>query len=378
MKFSDIIGHEKAKERLRAAVDSARLPHAILLHGPSGVGKTRLARALAQYVNCTGRAGGDSCGQCPACRQTEALNNPDIHYIYPVVKKPSTDKPVSTDFSDEWKKMLEQHSYMPMEAWLDLLDAGNSQPQIYVYESQEIIRTASLSAFGSKYKIFLIWLPEKMNIDTANKLLKAIEEPYGDTLFILVSNNPGAIIPTINSRLQKIELEPLPSSDIVDFLVSKGKTFEEASSLARIAGGNMNKASALAERGGETDEFPSLFIDVMRCCYARKITNLRNHADNFASFGREKSLRLLLYFSRMIRESFISNLRIPALSAMTENEESFVAKFGPFINAANTELLMKEIDDAYNDIMRNANQKIVWFDLFLTLTRLIRKPPVRQ
>lgn len=373
MKFSDVTGHESAKERLRHAADSGRIPHAILLHGPSGIGKLRLARAFAQYVNCTNHKDGDSCGVCPACRQTAALNNPDIHYVYPVLNKRSS-TPLSSDYAEEWKRMLENNSYMSPEQWQIEIEAGNAQPQIYVDESAEIIRLSSLSTYGAKYKIFIVWLPEKMNVSTANKLLKVIEEPFEDTIFIFVSNNPGAIIPTINSRLQHIQLDPLPSADIIEFLVKKGKSYEEATNLAKIARGNMNKAEELAENGNESEEFASIFIEVMRACYSRNITTLRLFSDSFAAYGREKSMRLLTYFNRMIRESFISNLHIPTLNAMTQDEGVFVSKFGPFINAINVERMMGAVDDAYGDITRNANQKIVWFDLFLIITQLIRKP----
>lgn len=373
MKFSEVIGHEDAKARLRQAADSGRIPHAILLHGPSGIGKMRLARAFAQYVNCTGRHDGDSCGRCPACQQTATLNNPDIHYIYPVLKKRS-DHPLSSDYAEEWKKMIADHSYMSPEQWQEEIDAGNQQPQIYVDESAEIIRQSSLSTYGAQYKIFIVWLPEKMNVSASNKLLKVIEEPFEDTIFIFVSNNPGAIIPTINSRLQHIELDPLPSSEILNYLVGKGKTYEEAEALSKIARGNMNKASELAENGNESEEFARLFIDVMRSAYSRNIAALRTYADNFAAFGREKSMRLLIYFNRMLRESFISNLKIAGLNAMTPGETTFVEKFGPFINADNIERLMTAVDEAYTDITRNANQKIVWFDLMLLVTQYIRKP----
>ena len=372
MQFRDIIGHKEAIARLRAMADRRQLPHALLFHGPSGVGKTAVARAFIQYLYCTARHDGDSCGRCPECLQTSKLNNPDVHYIFPVLKNARHPRGLSEEYSEEWAEMLEKYPYMPAEKWLQIIDAGNSVPKIYVDESKELLRMSSLSSYGNGYKIFMIWEPEKMNPETANKLLKVIEEPFSDTLFILVSNNPGALMPTIRSRLQAIEFTPLPDSEITEYLVRNGKTLEEAQSLARIAKGNMNRASQLALEGGEPEEFRNAFIGVMRACYARKMTELKAYADTFAAYGREKSVRLLDYFARMVRESFISNLRCKALEAMTPEEESFVARFGPFINEANVAEMEREIDEARNDITRNANQKIVFFDFLISLTRLIR------
>lgn len=377
MQFRDITGHKDEIKKLTALVDSGKIPHALLLHGPSGVGKTAVARAFVQYIGCTDRRDGDSCGRCPACLQTARLNNPDVHYIYPVVKGDFSVQ-LSANFIDEWKEYIEKYPYMPTEQWLEMINAGNSRPSILVPESEEIIRQASLSSYGDGLKTFFVWLPEKLNPAAANKLLKVIEEPFDDTLFVLVSNNPGEIISTIRSRLQDVEFKPLADADISGYLMTRGKSAEEAASLARIARGNMNKAFMLMENDGEMAQFRSDFIAVMRACYARKMTELRSYAETFAAYGREKSMRLLDYFARMIRESFISNLRCAPLESMTPEEKAFVAKFGPFINSANVEDMAREVDRAREDISRNANQKIVWFDLFIEFTRLIRTKGVKQ
>lgn len=372
MKFSDIIGHNEEKRKLVAMVDSGKLPHALLLHGPSGVGKTNLARAFVQYIGCTDRRNGDSCGQCPSCLQTAKLNNPDIHYVYPVLKRANPSRSVSSDYSEEWEKFITDYPFMPPQKWLEIIDAGNSQPIIYVNESEEILRISNMSSYGDGYKIFIIWQADKMNPQAANKLLKVIEEPFSDTLFILVSNDPGELMPTIRSRLQSLELRQLSDAEIIEYLNRKGKTGEETLALAKLARGNMNRAAELIQNDGERAQFRSDFVGVMRACYARKMPELKNYADSFAKYGREKSLRLLDFFSSLIRESFISNLHCQALEAMTPDEKAFVDKFGPFINAANVEEISREIDRAHEDISRNGNQKIVWFDFMIELTRLIR------
>lgn len=372
MRFSDVIGHKEQIHNLVALANRKRVPHALLFHGPSGVGKTTVARAFIQYLYCSNPVNGDSCGKCPACLQTSKLNNPDVHFVFPIVKKSNPPKAISADYAQEWSQLLNNFPFMPPLQWLDIIDAGNSRPMIYVNESEELLRISSLSSYGNGKKIFLIWQPEKMNAEAANKLLKVIEEPFEDTVFILVSNNPAEIMPTIRSRLQSFEFKPLPHSEIRDYLLNSGKSPQEAESLAAIARGNMNSASVLADSSGEFNVFKEDFIQVMRACYARKMPELKTLADKFAAYGREKSLRLLNYFARMIRESFISNLKDPAFVALTPDESTFVEKFHPFINAANVEELASEIDRAVNDISRNANQKIVWFDLFLEFSRLIR------
>ena len=281
-------------------------------------------------------------------------------------------KGISEDFMPEWSQMLREHPFMAPEDWLSTLEAGNSTPMIYVHDSEAILRDASLSPYGHGKKIFFIWLPEKMNEQAANKLLKVIEEPFEDTLFVLVSNNAGAILPTVRSRLQGIELSTLSAEDITGFLVGKGLPYEQAASLAPIARGNLNVAAGLPDTSGETASFTADFIKVMRASYSRNMPELRDLSDRFAGYGREKGMRLLSYFARMLRESFISNFHSPALETMLPDEKSFVERFGPFIHAANVEEMSREVDRARLDISRNANQKVVWFDLLIHFTRLIR------
>lgn len=372
MKFSEIAGHERPKSDLRTMVDQGRIPHAILIHGPSGLGKMRLARAFVQYVMCENRHNGDSCGQCPSCLQTRALNNPDVHYSYPIIKG-GKKTVLSQDYSEQWKEMLSEHSYMQPEIWNDILNAGNSQPTFYTEESEEIARLSAMSAYAADKKIFVIWLPEKMSAAVANKLLKLVEEPHSDTIFVMVSNSASEVLPTIYSRLQRIETNRLSDADIYQWLSAKGADDARAREITRLSLGIPAKAEELLEEGGERHEFEALFQSAMRNAYAVRVDNLKDLSEQLAAMGREKAIRFLTYFTSQIRENYIANLRNPSLLQMTHTELQFSSRFAPFIHSGNVEDMIAEADRARTDISRNANAKVVWFDFLLWLTRLIRR-----
>ena len=372
MQFKDITGHKEITGALRDLADSGKVPHAFLFSGISGIGKMRTARAFAQYLHCKNRKNGDSCGCCPSCLQHQKHNNPDLHFIYPILKKEGTQ--ISKDWIDEWREMIDSYSYMPLEKWNDFLKAGNSQPAIYVQEAEDIISRASLSAFQENLKIFIIWLPEKLRPEAANKLLKIIEEPFEDTVFILVSNNDSKILPTILSRTQRFNFKPLKESELKELLVSSGVEHDMADDAARISEGSLQKADEIACHPEELLEFSNLFKEIMRAAYALKAKQLKDLSEKTAAFGREKLLRFLDYCGRMIRENYIYNFNQPSLVLMTKDEETFSQKFAPFIHDGNVESLSEEIARASQDIERNGNSKIVMFDLMLLLSRLVRKP----
>lgn len=366
MRFSDIPGHEPVKTALRCVVESGHIPHAIMLSGPAGAGKMMLARAYAQYLQCEHPENGEPCGHCRSCRLHAELSHPDLHFVYPIVKSKTQKRQISSDVADLWEKMLRESPAMREERWLELLEAGNSQTAIHVDEAEEIVRLDSFPPYSSKYKIFIIWLPERLRTETANKLLKVIEEPSEGTLFILVSNNELMLLPTIYSRVQRFSLGRLSDEQIADYL-QKNYNFSEyqAADYARLCSGSLIRADELGSNSGENEEFLAVYQDVMRSAYSKKVLRLRLIAEKSAIFGREKLRRLLTYISRMIRENYLYNLRMPQLITMTPGEETFSVKFSPFINHTNVEDFLSETDRAKRDIERNANAKLVLFDYFL-------------
>ncbi len=375
MRLIDIPGNKKVKQTLREMVDSGHMPHAIMLYGNSGIGKMMTARAFAQYAHCENPQNGEPCGVCTSCRQHQSLNHPDLHFSYPIVKNKTANIVCSNDRIEEWREMLRRFPSMIPEEWLNIIEAGNSQPMIHVEEAEYILRADSFSSFSSKYKFFIIWLPERMNAETANKLLKVIEEPSEGTVFLLVSNSEADVLPTISSRTRRFNMYPVEESELSDYVMKKYSLQAPlANEIAHLAEGSIAAADQLATHSGERDEFREIYQNIMRAAYAKKPGTLKQISETIAGMGREKLRRLLSYMSNMTRENFIYNLHNRALVTMSSAEESFSRRFSPFIHHGNVEAIVEEFDRAANHIARNGNSKVVLFSLFLYIIPLLHKP----
>lgn len=373
MKFSDVISHDAAKKRLQQFVDNGRIPHAILIEGQPGIGKFMLARAFAQYVHCENRQNGDSCGQCPSCIQHQTFNHIDTHFIFPVVKRGNGKSSISDDFITEWREYLTESPYMDFDKWLLALNNINAKPHIFVEESADIIRKLNFTAHKAKYKIVLLWLPERMVNECSNKLLKLIEEPFNDTLFVMVSNDSKQILPTIYSRTQRLELLRLGDEPIANYLSQKHAiNIDDALSIAHLAEGNINKAERELNLSKDNNKFFDLFVELMRLAYQRKIIDLKRWSNDIASLGREQSMQFLEYCQRLIRENFVYNINIRELNYLNQKEAQFSVNFARFITERNVEKLVEVMNKAQSDIMGNANAKIVFFDLSVKIILLLK------
>lgn len=374
MFFKDIIGQNEVKERLISSAGKGIIPHAQLFCGQEGVGKFPLALAYAQYLNCENPSQTDSCGKCPSCVKYNHLAHPDLHFVFPIIKKATKKKEVCDDYITEWREFIKQNCYFNLSQWLDYIDAENSQGLIYAKESEEIIRKLSLRIYEAKYKVMIIWLPEKMHESCANKLLKIIEEPTDNTIFLLVSDIPDNIITTIQSRCQRVNIHGVKEKDITQALESAYNiTPEDAASVAHLANGSYLKAMETISLNEEHKFFFNLFIQMMRASYARNIKEIKAIGNEIAGVGRENQKGFLKYCQRMIREYFISNMSQPEMIYLAQDEANFGTRFAPFINERNIMGFMDELALAERHIEQNVNAKMVFFDLCLKITMLIKQ-----
>ena len=354
------------QQRLVQMVEEGRLPHAIMLCGPEGTGKLALAVAFASYL-----LGEDNA-------MVQKLEHPDLHFTFPTIKLPSMSadhKPVSDDFIHEWHDLLMKGPYFKVEEWLKAMRAENQQAIITAGESDELVRKLSLKSSQGGYKVSIIWLPERMNIECANKLLKLIEEPPSQTVFLMVCEEPDKLLETIRSRVQRIDVKKLPAETIRQALIERRGIDENAAQrVSRLANGSWLKALEELQVGTENEQFLDLYISLMRLAYQRKVRDLRKWSEVMAGFGREKQKRFLQYFLRMTRECFIYNFQQQELIYMTQQEEDFARNFARFVNEANILSLYDLANRAIRDIGQNANAKVVFFDFALqTIVLLLQK-----
>jgi DNA polymerase-3 subunit delta' len=376
MFFRDIPGQLEIKESLIRTVHEGRISHAQMFYGPEGSGKLALALAYAQYISCTDQQEDDSCGKCPSCIKYTKLVHPDLHFVFPA-SSPSSAKGDETPVEkalEKWREIVLENPYFDQYQWYDRIGIENKQGLIGVRESADIIRKLNLKPYESEFKILIMWLPERMNPAAANKLLKMVEEPPPGTVFLLVSELPGEVLPTILSRTQMIKIPRLTDEDVRSALKSRVETGDEMiEDAVTLANGNFNKAlGSLTEDGQNKANFDQ-FVSFMRICYAFSMIDLTDWVEEMAKGGREKQKMFLSYGLRMIRENFLVNTGHTQISHMAKYENEWSVKFSRFINGKNVFDIYEEFNLAYNHISANVNAKIVMLDAGLKIGRFLKR-----
>jgi DNA polymerase III subunit delta' len=375
MNFSRIPGQKDTIARLIRSVREERVSHAQLFTGPEGCGSLALALAYARYVSCENRSEKDSCGVCKSCVKYEKMIHPDLHFVFPVIKNKKETESVSDSFIEEWREFVKKSSYFTLNNWLDSIEVGNAQGMIFASEAGEIIKKLSLKTFESDFKIMIIWLPEKMHPSAANKLLKMIEEPPEKTLFLLVSDEPDKIIPTILSRCQLIRIPGFGTDEISKYLVAAyNADSKKADEISKVSNGNIIRAVELFENEDSSKVNLENFKKLMRFAWKRDVISILSWAEEIAATGREAQKNFLLYSLRLLRENLmlsIGQLK-NRLVYLAGEEASFSDNFHPFIKQDNIYPLVDEFNLAHSHIEANGNARIIFLDLSLKVTRLLR------
>lgn len=376
MRFSDIIGQQELKRHLTDSIDKGRISHAQLFTGKAGAGTLPLAIAYAQYLNCPNRKDGDSCGVCPSCQQIAQSAHPDVHFIYPVNKqgKKSGEVVLSAEFLPLWREIMSQSGgYFTRQEWYEKLDLGKTlQGVISAKEADEIIRRLSFKSFQSKYKIVIIWQAETMNEEAANKILKILEEPWENTIFLLVAERSDLLLKTILSRTQETSA---PSLKVEDLTALSHGSEQERRSMARLAAGDLIQMRRMVQGEGDElrEECFELFCRLMRLSYNDKHLELLDWADEVAQLSREQQRQMLTHSSRLLREAYMLHAGLGQISYLWGEEAKFCNNFAPFIGNQNIEILISEIESAMRQINQNGNARIVFTHFALAVSKQINR-----
>ena len=383
MRFQDIPGLGSIKNTLIHSVETNHVAHAQLFHGGVGSANLALAWAYATYINCEDRHSvsledlvhtnnglvGDACGRCASCVKMAKMVHPDIHHIFPT---PSA-KETILELLPTWRKFLLKSPYRSLTDWLEFTGVtGNKQGIIPIKEAHNIIEKISLKAFEAEYKILIIWQPELMNIESANSLLKLLEEPPSKTLFILVCNDTNRLLTTILSRTQRITIPSFSDEETIGYLVEKeGISMERAKQVAYLSEGNLSKAVELINFEGEGKY--QWFAIWMRAVYKPDFASLVKIADEFDAFPKEYQKGMMEYGLNIFRDLLLWKNGAESLVRLEGEELTFVQNFSKVVKLGAIELIVNELSQTHYYLERNGRAKILHLDLSLTIARLFKK-----
>ncbi|HOH99392.1 MAG TPA: DNA polymerase III subunit delta [Bacteroidales bacterium] len=386
MRFADVIGQDEAKMRLILAAHAGRISHAQLFFGPEGSGALSLALAYAQFLNCQHPVRSlvqgvdiptDACGQCPSCVKYAKLAHPDLHFIFPVAATKDVPKdPVSKRFYDKWRPwVIRTNGYGNLNDWYAEIGIEKKQGLINSEDCSEILRVLSYKSYEGGYKVMMIWMVEKLFHAAAPKILKVLEEPPEQTLFLLITEDPTQLINTIRSRTQLIKMNSIADQDMLQALKRvNNDPAVKWGEVIRMAQGNYREALRLLQEKDPDSGMFEQFKQWMRYCFQRNVQGIQELGQEFAGLGREEQKQLLFYALNIVRESMLLGIRGEALSRLTEAELEFAVKFGPFVAPPRGMFVVSELEKALGHVERNANASILFTGLSLGISRILKQP----
>ncbi len=371
MRFSEVIGHSELKKDLIKEVNQEKISHAQLFLGKPGHGVLPMALGFVQYLFCDNKQTDDSCGECPSCRKVQKLQHPDLHFSFPTVQSISN---TADGLISEWREMIDENPYFDLNGWIKFMDPKERRPIIGKDESQEIIKKLNLRSYEGGFKVMLIWMAEEMNQSSANKLLKVLEEPPGNTLFILMAESEDLMLQTILSRTQKVRIPRIKLDDLSAYLrEQKNQSAGNADSIAARVDGDLIEAMEFLGDHHEQDENRERFIQLMRVCYKKNVLDMMDWAEGIGGKSREFQKVFLKYALHMFRQSLLKNYTDDILIRVSEEEADFLEKFARFITGNNIQNFLETFSDAHYHIERNANPKILFTQLCFEVMRYIHK-----
>lgn len=380
MLFKDILGLSHIKNHLVSSADAGRIPHAQLFVGPEGCGTLPMALSYVQYILCSNTEGENNNGDSACNIKFNSLSHPDVHFVFPVANSDKVKShAVSDHYLGEWRQFIKEQPYGNLFDWYKLIGIDNKQGQIGVDEAQDVVKKLSLKSYEGGYKALIIWMAEKLNTSSANKLLKLIEEPPDKTVLILIAEDEEQIIQTIRSRCQILHFPPLAEEAISQALRDKGVSMEDALRISHEANGNFNKALDFMNNDSEDLVFEKWFVQWVRSAFKARgnkaaIHDLISWSEVVAKTGRETQKKFLNYCMAVMRQALLINYNTKELAFMRVHVEGFqLQKFAPFVHENNILLIVKELEDAIYHIERNGNSKLILMDLSIRLTRLLHK-----
>ena len=370
MRFQDIPGLHQTKKQLSQSVLNEHIAHAQLFHGPTGGAQLAMAMAFTSFLFCMNRQGDDACGTCPSCQKVHKGIHPDIVYLFPSVTTKKIKEAESDAFLPEWRNFITGGLFRVLPEWLAAMGAeGNKQGNIPVEETRKLLGKISLKPFEAPFKVVIIWNPESLNLSSGNALLKTLEEPPSDTLFLLICSDAQKLLTTILSRTQRIAIRAVDEASLADFLVKEtGTSLENAQNLAISCEGNI--AWALEKAKSENLSTSTWFADWMRAVYQKNLSKLVGLADQFDGLAKEDQKSLLEYALHIFRQCLYQISEAPTLIKALEKEKAFIANFSKTLNRQSIEKISEKVSTAHYHLERNGRAKMIHLDLSLQIIRI--------